>query len=41
VEKLDLGAAAVGVTIERERAAEIAEVHQLYPAAKSDPNAAE
>jgi FolB domain-containing protein len=41
VEKLDLGAGAVGVTIERERAAEIAEVHQLYPAAKSDPNAAE
>lgn len=41
VEKLDLGPGAVGVTIERERAAEIAEVHRLYPAAKSDPNAAE
>jgi (5-formylfuran-3-yl)methyl phosphate synthase len=41
LEKLDLGPGAVGVTIERERAAEIAKVHQLYPAAKSDPNAAE
>jgi FolB domain-containing protein len=41
LEKLDLGPGAVGVTIERERAAEVAEVHQLYPAAKSDPNAAE
>src|SRR5260370_10462666 len=40
-EKLDLGPGAVGVTIERERAADMAEVHQLYPAAKSDPNAAE
>ena len=41
LEKLDLGPGAVGVTIERERAAEMAKVHQLYPAAKSDPNAAE
>jgi FolB domain-containing protein len=41
LEKLDLGPGAVGVTIERERAAEIAKVHQLYPAAKNDPNAAE
>ena len=41
VEKLDLGPGAVGVTIERERTAETAEVHQLYPAAKRDPNAAE
>jgi len=41
VEKLDLGPGAVGVRIERERAAEIAEVHQLYPAAQRDPNAAE
>jgi FolB domain-containing protein len=41
LEKLDLGPGAVGVTIERERAAEVAEVHQLYPAAKRDPNAAE
>ena len=40
-EKLDLGPGAVGVEIERERAAEIAEVHRLYPAARSDPNAAE
>src|SRR5262249_61872489 len=41
VEKLDLGPGGVGVTIERERAGEVAEVHQLYPAAKRDPNAAE
>ena len=41
VEKLDLGPGAVGVTIERERAAETAKVHQLYPTAKRDPNAAE
>jgi dihydroneopterin aldolase len=41
VEKLDLGPGAVGVTIERERAAGMAEVHRLYPAAKNDPNAAE
>jgi FolB domain-containing protein len=41
LEKLDLGPSAVGVTIERERAAEVAEVHQLYPAVKRDPNAAE
>ena len=41
LEKLDLGPGAVGVTIERERASEIAKVHQLYPAAKNDPNAAE
>jgi dihydroneopterin aldolase len=41
VEKLDLGPGAVGVTIERERTAEIAKVHQLYPVAKRDPNAAE
>jgi len=41
LEKLDLGPGAVGVTIARERAADMAEVHQLYPAAKSDPNAAE
>ena len=40
-EKLDLGPGAVGVEIERERAAEVAEVHRLYPAARSDPNAAE
>ena len=41
VEKLDLGPGAVGVTIERERTAETAKVHQLYPVAKRDPNAAE
>jgi FolB domain-containing protein len=41
LEKLDLGPGAVGVTIERERAAGVAEVHQLYPAVKRDPNAAE
>jgi len=41
LEKLDLGPGAVGVTIERERAAETAKVHQLYPAAHRDPNAAE
>jgi FolB domain-containing protein len=41
LEKLDLGPGAVGVTVERERAAEVAEVHQLYPAVKRDPNAAE
>ena len=41
VEKLDLGPGAVGVTIERERGAETAKVHQLYPTAKRDPNAAE
>jgi FolB domain-containing protein len=41
VEKLDLGPEAVGVTIQRERADDMAKVHQLYPAAKSNPNAAE
>jgi FolB domain-containing protein len=41
VEKLDLGPGAVGITIERERAAEVAMVHQLYPAVDNDPNAAE
>jgi FolB domain-containing protein len=41
LEKLDLGPGAVGVAIERERAAETAKVHQLYPAARRDPNAAE
>jgi (5-formylfuran-3-yl)methyl phosphate synthase len=40
VEKLEVGPGAVGVEILRERAADVAKVHQLYPAAV-DPKAAE
>jgi dihydroneopterin aldolase len=40
VEKLEVGPGAVGVEIQRERAADVAKVHQLYPAA-ADPKAAE
>jgi len=36
VEKLEVGPGAVGVEIVRERPAEIAKVHHLYPAAASD-----
>ncbi len=35
IEKLDIGPGAVGVEIVRERAAEMAKVHQLFPAAGS------
>jgi dihydroneopterin aldolase len=50
VEKLEVGPGAVGVEILRERAADVAKVHQLYPAAvdskaadskAADPKAAE
>jgi (5-formylfuran-3-yl)methyl phosphate synthase len=40
VEKLDIGPGAAGVEIVRERRAEVAKVHQLYPAAGSAPRAA-
>jgi dihydroneopterin aldolase len=40
VEKLDIGPGAAGVEIVRERHAEVAKVHQLYPAAGSAPRAA-
>jgi (5-formylfuran-3-yl)methyl phosphate synthase len=42
LEKLDTGAGSVGVEIRRERASEIAKVHQLYPvgAPQVDPKAA-
>lgn len=36
IEKLNVGAGGVGVEIVRERAAESARVHQLYPAARRD-----
>jgi len=39
-EKLEVGPGAVGVEITRERPAEFAKVHQLYPAAGSDPKTA-
>ena len=39
-EKLDIGPGAVGVEIVRERHAEVAKVHQLYPAAGGAPRAA-
>jgi dihydroneopterin aldolase len=35
IEKLDIGPGAVGVEIVRERPAEMAKVHQLFPAAGS------
>jgi (5-formylfuran-3-yl)methyl phosphate synthase len=35
VEKLDLGAGAVGIEIRRERAAEVAQVHQLFPTVRA------
>ena len=41
VEKLDVGPGGVGVEIVRERPADVAEVHQLYPAAARQPKAAE
>jgi dihydroneopterin aldolase len=40
VEKLDIGPGTVGVEIVRERRAEVAKVHQLYPAAGGTPRAA-
>lgn len=39
VEKLEVGPGAVGVEITRERPAEAAKVHRLFPAAGSDPKA--
>ena len=41
VEKLDVGPGGVGVEIVRERTADAADVHQLYPAAARQPNTAE
>jgi dihydroneopterin aldolase len=41
VEKLDVGPGAVGVEIVRERPADVAKVHHLYPAATRQPKAAE
>jgi FolB domain-containing protein len=41
VEKLDVGPGAVGVEIVRDRPADVARVHQLYPAATRQPKAAE
>ena len=41
VEKLDVGPGAVGVEIVRDRPADVARVHQLYPAAARQPKAAE
>lgn len=41
VEKLDVGPGAVGVEIVRERPADVAKVHHLYPAGTRQPNAAE
>jgi FolB domain-containing protein len=41
VEKLDVGPGGVGVEIVRERPADVAAVHQLYPAAIRQPKAAE
>ena len=38
VEKLDVGPGAVGVEIMRERPAEVAKVHQLFPARTSEPD---
>jgi dihydroneopterin aldolase len=39
VEKLNLGPGSVGVEITRERPAEAAQVHRLFPAAERDPKA--
>jgi len=39
VEKLDIGPGTVGVEIVRERRAEVAKVHLLYPAAGGTPRA--
>jgi (5-formylfuran-3-yl)methyl phosphate synthase len=41
VEKLDVGPGGVGVEIVRERSADVAKVHHLYPAATRQPKAAE
>jgi (5-formylfuran-3-yl)methyl phosphate synthase len=41
VEKLDVGPGGVGVEIVRERPADVAKVHHLYPAATRQPKAAE
>jgi dihydroneopterin aldolase len=41
VEKLDVGPGAVGVEIVRDRPADVARVHQLYPAVTRQPKAAE
>jgi dihydroneopterin aldolase len=41
VEKLDVGPGAVGVEIVRDRPADVAKVHHLYPAAARQPKAAE
>lgn len=41
VEKLDVGPGAVGVEIVRDRPADVARVHHLYPAATRQPKAAE
>jgi FolB domain-containing protein len=41
VEKLDVGPGGVGVEIVRERPADVARVHHLYPAATRQPKAAE
>jgi dihydroneopterin aldolase len=40
VEKLEIGPGGVGVEITRERPAEVAKVHHLYPVAENDPKAA-
>jgi dihydroneopterin aldolase len=40
-EKLDVGPGAVGVEIVRDRPADVARVHHLYPAATRQPKAAE
>jgi (5-formylfuran-3-yl)methyl phosphate synthase len=40
VEKLEVGPGGTGVEIVRRRAAEVAEVHQLYPASEADPKVA-
>jgi dihydroneopterin aldolase len=41
VEKLEVGPGAVGVEIVRDRPADVAKVHHLYPAAGRQPKAAE
>ena len=43
LEKLDVGPGSVGIEITRERAADVAKVHALYPAAgpSGDPKAAD
>jgi (5-formylfuran-3-yl)methyl phosphate synthase len=40
IEKLEIGPGAVGVEIARERSAEVAKVHKLFPAAGDTPRAA-